>query len=128
MYYIVIYHPLPSTSMDCACYSCKSVYNLCQKASQNGSFLTLLWGRRMDDHDDVARIGGIAECCRIPFDLFLDPRCTSFRQTAENQINRFTQNVSTRWLLVNLAGVFLGTENQWFSLAGNRNRSLHFSP
>ena len=70
----MICHPLPSTSIDCAGDSCKSVYNLCKKTSQHGSFLTLLWGWCMDDHDDVARIGGIAECCRIPFVFFLDPR------------------------------------------------------
>ena len=43
---------------------------LVQKTIQNGSFLTLLWGRW---HCRLMQI----ECCRIPFDLFLDPRCTT---------------------------------------------------
>ena len=83
----------------------------------------------MDQWHSVSRWMQI-ECCRIPFDLFLDPRSSTFRHTVEiwSQINFYIQNVSiTRWLLASLAMVFLGTENCFHHLV-IENRSHHFSP
>ena len=115
----MIYHPLPSTGTVCAYYSGINVYNLYKKQVNTEAFwhccgagawtlMTLL----------LLSVALKIEC--FPLDLFLDPRCATFRQTAENQINSYTQNVSTRWLLANLVSVFLGTKNRWFSSPGHR--------
>ena len=62
------------------------------------------------------------ECCRISFDLFLDPRPSTFRHTVEiwNQINFYIQqNVSaTQWLLANRPWSF------WAQKIGGFHRPL----
>ena len=67
------------------------------------------------------------ECCRISFDLFLDPRPSTFRHTVEiwNRINFYIQqNASaTQWLLANWPWSFLGTEIGDFHRLGIENRS-----
>ena len=67
------------------------------------------------------------ECCRIPFDLFLDPRPSTFRHTVEiwSQINFYIQNVSTTVAVGKSSHVFFGIEIVGFHHLGIENRSPH---